>query len=179
MEQKGKVRFIRVRGRVVPVRTKDMPAKAPLTRGERVGLYARSGAGVGAAIGYIGGTINSFVNPAIIPLPASKAQIAKTVIGSTARTLGQSIGKGALIGLGVGTLAGLASKNVKGQTHKQAQTGRQMLSSKPKALELIAIASAGYLGFKKLPGAAAKLGAAFSSLSRKIRIKRSGLRVVK
>lgn len=142
-------------------------------------MYTRAGGGVGAAIGYISSTISAFLKPAIIPLPASKQQIAKAVIGHTAKTMAGGIGRGALIGLGVGAVAGLASRNVRGQTEKQAQAGRNMLSSGPKALELAAIASIGYLGLKGFKPGASKIAAVASNLSRKIRIKRSGLRVVR
>lgn len=114
------VRFVRIRGRIVP-----MKSKQPISDATKVKLTANAGASAGIAVGTIHNlfqSIKDIKNNAYIDSYAGMSP--KNVMIHSFRKQGARIGKAGLIGAGIGAGIGLLLKQkpISNKAKKQAES---------------------------------------------------------
>ncbi len=115
------VKFIRVRGRIVPIRGKGEGKTRKMGAGERVHRGARLGSEVGAAIGGGAALANLVSKRGRVLLSASKSKVG-FAIGATLG-IGLQMFAGAVNGAVVGGLGNLAFGPRRTKQKKSAKTG--------------------------------------------------------
>ena len=117
-EEKGKVRFVRIRGRIVPIKRKKK-------EGPKLGV--QGGLNVGASVGAAYGTAYGAFSNLKEALSSSDSNIQKKYGGLSSKNITKfqlkKMGKYGLVGAGIGTLVGaglLSQIKVPSEGHKKS-----------------------------------------------------------
>lgn len=155
-KKKQNVKFVRIRGRIVPIKSKKK------SFAKKKAEDITSGAGLGASFGAIAGTVSTLRNP-----------IAATSKEAALKSLNFRVGKAALIGAGVGSALGALgiAQRISKKEKKPSEYGLDALT--------VGLSSALFVSGGGKFKALSKVSKALSGAGRKAKVFRAKKRILK